>query len=441
LWLIFPIVLGEIRMSQTNAKPPVTLEIDALSYGPYGIGRLSGKAVMISQTAPGDTVEARIVESKERYDIGELIRVLAPSAMRQTPPCPYVGACGGCSWQHLAYDAQLKAKQQSVVDALRRIGKLGDFELRPIIPSAVDYHYRRRIRLQRGASGNLGFYGAASHHVIEIDSCLIADDRLNAVLSALRSWARGLATGIEYVEIVAGDSPEEIVAVARAVEQLMSRDEALCAKLIGSVHGLIIAGIGWRKTWGKTTISVKVNDDLCLSLDADVFTQVNSRGNRRILAALFATGDFRADDCVLELYCGAGNFTLAIAQQSKAIVAVEGQRSSIANGKLNAQKNGIENIRWICSAVPKAVRELKRRGQHFAKIVLDPPRAGAKGIESDLGALGASQIFYISCDPTTLARDVAGLAKHGYTLRMVQPIDFFPQTFHVETLAVMERQR
>ena len=431
-------------MSHSNAKAPVTLEIDALSYGAYGIGRLSGKAVMISQTAPGDTVEARIVESKERYDIGELIRVLAPSAARQKPPCPYVGACGGCSWQHVVYNAQLKAKQQSVVDALRRIGKLGDFELRPIIPSVVDHHYRRRIRLQVGANGTLGFYGAASHHVIEIDSCLIADDRLNAVLSALRSWARGLATGIEYVEIVAGDSPEEIVALARAVEQFVPSDEAMCANLIGapeSVHGLIIEGIGWRKTWGKTTISVKVNDDLCLSLDADVFTQVNSQGNRSILGELLATGDFRADDCVLELYCGAGNFTLAIAQRSKEIVAVEGQRSSIANGKLNAQKNGIGNIRWICSAVPKAVRELKRRGQHFAKIVLDPPRAGAKGIESDLGALGASQIFYISCDPTTLARDVAGLAKHGYAIQMVQPIDFFPQTFHVETLAVMERQR
>ena len=430
-------------MTETNAKAPVTLEIDALSYGPYGIGRLSGKTVMIPHVAPGDTVEARIVECKERYDIGELIRVLTPSPTRQTPPCPYVGACGGCSWQHLFYQAQLRAKQQSVFDALRRIGKLGDFELRPIIPSAVDNHYRRRIRLQVGANGTLGFYGAASHPIVEIDSCLIADDRLNRVLSALRSWARGLATGIEYVEIVAGDAPEEIVAVARAVDHFTSSDEAVCSNLIGArerINGLIIEGVGWRKSWGKTTISANVNGDLSLALDADVFTQVNSQGNRRLLAELLAAGDFRADDCVLELYCGAGNFTLAIAQRSKEIVAVEGRRSSIANGKLNAQKHGIDNIRWICSAVPNTVKELKARGKRFAKIILDPPRAGAKGIESDLAALGASHVFYVSCNPTTLARDLAGLAKHGYRLRMVQPFDFFPQTFHVETLAIMERQ-
>ena len=126
-------------MTQTNAKSTATLEIDALSYGPYGIGRLDGKAVMVPYTAPGDTVEVRITEEKERYAVGEATRVLAPSLLRQTPPCPYVGACGGCSWQHLRYDAQLKAKQQSVADALRRIGKLGDFELKPIIPSHKEY--------------------------------------------------------------------------------------------------------------------------------------------------------------------------------------------------------------------------------------------------------------------------------------------------------------
>src|SRR5262245_52527603 len=140
-------------MSQTNAKPAVTLEIDSLLYGPYGIGRIEGKALMIPHTAPGDTVEARIIEAKERYAIGEVIRLINSSPIRQNPPCPYVGTCGGCSWQHIQYQAQLRAKQQSVEDSLRRIGKLGGFEMRPIIPSPTEYHYRRRIRLQISASG------------------------------------------------------------------------------------------------------------------------------------------------------------------------------------------------------------------------------------------------------------------------------------------------
>ncbi len=430
-------------MTQTNAKSTATLEIDALSYGPYGIGRLDGKATMVPHTAPGDTVEVRITEEKERYDIGEAIRVLAPSRLRQAPPCPYVGACGGCSWQHLRYDAQLKAKQQSVVDALRRIGRLGDFELRPIIPSNDEFHYRRRIRLQVGGNRTLGFYGTASHQLVEIGSCLIANDRLNGALDSVRRWVRALATPLEYVEIVAGDEPEEIVVVARAIGPFAPNDEPACANLSGEgkqIRGLIVGGADWRRVWDKAAISVSLLADLSLSLDADVFTQVNAEGNRSILKALLAAGDFQSSDRVLELYCGGGNFTLPIAQRTKEIVAVEGYKASIANGKLNAQKNSIDNIRWICSAVPKAVAELKRKREQFTKIVLDPPRAGAKGLDADLAALRANQIFYISCNPTTLARDLAALTTHGYKLRMIQPIDLFPQTFHVEILAVIEQR-
>ncbi|TMA60640.1 MAG: 23S rRNA (uracil(1939)-C(5))-methyltransferase RlmD [Deltaproteobacteria bacterium] len=386
-------------MTQTNAKSTATLEIDALSYGPYGIGRLDGKAIMVPYTAPGDRVEVRITEEKERYDIGEAIRVLAPSLLRQAPPCPYVGACGGCSWQHLRYDAQLKAKQQSVVDALRRIGRLGDFELRPIIPSNDEFHYRRRIRLQVGGNRTLGFYGTASHQLVEIGSCLIANDRLNGALDSVRRWVRALATPLEYVEIVAGEEPEEIVVVARAIGPFAPNDEPACANLSGEskqIRGLIVGGADWRRVWDKAAISVSLLADLSLSLDADVFTQVNAEGNRSILKALLAAGDFQSSDRVLELYCGGGNFTLPIAQRTKEIVAVEGYKASIANGKLNAQKNSIDNIRWICSAVPKAVAELKRKREQFTKIVLDPPRAGAKGLEADLAALRANQIFYIS---------------------------------------------
>jgi len=186
-------------MTQTNAKSEVTLEIDALSYGPYGIGRLNGKAVMIPATAPGDTLVARILESKERYSIAEMIRLVSSSPQRQTPPCPYVGSCGGCSWQHLRYEAQLKAKQQSVADALQRIGKLDSFELRPIIASPCEYHYRRRIRLQCDGLKRLGFYRPSSHELVEIASCHIAAIEAERVLSAVRDWITQLATLIQYV--------------------------------------------------------------------------------------------------------------------------------------------------------------------------------------------------------------------------------------------------
>ncbi|HVO94346.1 MAG TPA: 23S rRNA (uracil(1939)-C(5))-methyltransferase RlmD, partial [Terriglobales bacterium] len=351
-------------MPQTNPKPTVKLDIDALSYGPYGIGRADGKVVMVLHTAPGDRIEAHIVEAKARYSLGEIVRIIAPSPLRKTPPCPYVGICGGCSWQHLDYDAQLAAKQKSVDDALRRIAKLEGFELRPIIASANEFHYRRRIRLQVSADHRLGFHATASHRLVEIEDCLIADDRLGKAIETLRRWARPLNTNIEHVEIVVGDRPDELVAAVSAADAFVPRDEAACANLVGAaVRGLVVADRNQRRTWGDPTITINVHGGLSLSVDADAFTQVNPEGNSRILGEILGTGQFQESDRVLELYCGAGNFTLPIARQSRDIIAVEGYRSAIANAKLNAQRNGVRNIHWISAPVPKAVTELKRRGE------------------------------------------------------------------------------
>jgi 23S rRNA (uracil1939-C5)-methyltransferase len=428
-------------MSQPNVKNQVMLEITGLSYGPYGIGRADGRVWMVPHTAPGDQIVARAVDEQERFSTGEIVQIISPSSARRTPPCPYVGRCGGCAWQHLNYPTQLQAKQQSVDDALRRIGKLSGYELRPIIPAADEFHYRRRIRLQVGAGNQLGFYGASTHELLKVDACAIAEEPLNRALETLRRWAGPLNTTLEHVEIVTGDEPEEIVVAARAAQEFIPRDEPPCRDLVednDGIAGLIVAGGDWRKVWGEPRITVNLGE-LVLRVDADVFTQVNARSNLRILEELLLTGDFQRDDQVLELFCGAGNFTLPMARHIESVVAVEGHRAAINNGKLNAQKNAIDNIRWICAPVPHAVAELKRKRERFGKIVLDPPRAGAKGLEKDLATLGAAKILYVSCNPTTLARDVAGLAKLGYKLGSVQPIDLFPQTFHVETLAVLER--
>jgi 23S rRNA (uracil1939-C5)-methyltransferase len=425
---------------QTNAKNEVTLEIDALSYGPYGIGRLNGKAVMIPDTAPGDTLVARIVESKERYSVAEVVRLVTLSPQRQTPPCPYVGSCGGCSWQHLRYDAQLKAKQQSVDDALQRIGKLNGFELRPIIPSPRAYRYRRRIRLQCNASKQLGFFRPSSHQLVEIASCDLAPIETERLLPAIRDWVARVATAIQYVEIVAGDEPNQTVIVAGAAGAFDRGDGTLCRVWLEEhpcITGMIMRGDGWRHAWGQTAVSVTPEDGVCLRTEGDVFTQINSDGNRLLLNKLLCAGQFGPGDRVLELYCGAGNFTLSIARRSREVIAVEASQASIENGKRSAELNGIDNIRWIRADVPTAVKRLKHRRERFTKIVLDPPRPGAPGIQAELAALGAQVILYVSCNPATLARDLSALAKTGYALQWVLPVDLFPHTFHVETLALM----
>ena len=429
-------------MKQPNAKTESTLEIQSLAYGPYGIGRINHRVIMVPATVPGDIIRVRVIDPKENYAVGENLRLLQSSPWRQTPPCPYVNNCGGCPWQQVRYEAQLKAKEQSVADALRRIGKLDGFELRPIIASPDEYHYRRRIRLQCDKTKRLGFFRAFSHDLVEIDGCLIADSALNNVLHPLRSWIRELDTAVEHVEILSGDDAGEIVAVGKASGEFMTRDDSACERFLNQatgINGLILHGDHWRRAWGQTTVSIRNDDGICLKVEGDVFMQVNAEGNRNLLKELLAAGGFKENDRLLELYSGAGNFTLSLAKRARNVVAVEGYRQSIDSGKRSAQFNGIQNIRWICAHVPAAVERLANARERFSKIILDPPRAGAKGIERDLASFNAKTILYVSCNPATLARDLAALARHGYKLTFVQPIDLFPHTFHVEALAVMIR--
>jgi 23S rRNA (uracil1939-C5)-methyltransferase len=429
-------------MAQTNAKNDFTLEIESLAYGPYGIGRMDHQVLMVPATVPGDKITARVTDWKGNYAVGEILQLLQPSPLRQPPPCLYINDCGGCPWQQVQYGAQLKAKEQSVADALRRIGKLEGFELRPIITSPHEYHYRRRIRLQCDKAKRMGFYRAFSHELVEIDRCLIADNRLNHVLPPLRSWLSGLDTAVEHVEIVSGDDPKEIVAVAKVAGEFIRRDDSACERLLhqaSGINGLILHGDNWRKAWGQTAVAMRSDDGICLKVEANVFTQVNAEGNQLLLKELLDAGGIEKNDQVLELYSGAGNFTLSIARQAQNVVAVESYRQSIESGKLSAHFNGIENIRWICAHVPVAVERLAKQRERFSKIILDPPRAGAKGIDRDLASFGAQKILYASCNPATLARDLAALARHRYKLRLVQPIDLFPHTFHVEIVALMIR--
>jgi 23S rRNA (uracil1939-C5)-methyltransferase len=425
-------------MSQPNAKQEVTLEIESLSYGPYGVARLDGQVVLIPGTAPGDKVAARIVETKSHYAIAEITQVIHPSRNRRLPPCPYVAECGGCPWQQVHYEAQLQGKQKSVEDALRRIGKLDGFELRPIISSPNEFGYRRRIRLQVGENKRLGFYRAESHQIAEIDTCLVAAKEAAACIPALRCWLSNLATPIETIEVATGDEPSETVIIDKSPASFLSSDEAVCAGLLERepyIRGLILLGREWRHTWGDTKISLNTGDDIRLVIEADVFTQVNADGNRSILTELLNTASFSSTDRVLELYCGGGNFTLSIAKRAGEVVAVEGHRPAIQSGKLSAQLNSVLNIRWVNAPVAAAVKRLASQREKFSNIVLDPPRAGAKGFESELASLGAGKILYVSCDPATFARDASALAKHGYKLAVVQPVDLFPQTFHVEVIA------
>jgi len=421
-------------------EPTEILKIDSLSYGPYGIGRRDREVVLVPLTAPGDEAEVHIVEKRGNYALGELSRLIKPSPQRQEPPCPYFGKCGGCPWQHIQYDAQLAAKQKSLEDALRRIGKLSGFELLPILRPPQEYHYRHRIRLHPDDQKRLGFHRSFSHELIEIDACLIAHSRVDRYLSYAREWIRALRTALRHIEIVAGEKDQKAVLVGHAKGKFFPEDDAMSSRFLernSDIQGLILAGRGWRRCWGQGKVPMTFEDGIRTEIDGDVFTQVNREANRQLIRELLQWGAFHKEDRVLELYSGAGNFTLPVARRCREVVAVEVDPRSVENGERNGQFNGLENIRWLRSDVSRAVTELRKKGEMFSQIVLDPPRSGAKRLEEDLASFEATKILYVSCNPPTLARDLAQLAKKGYRLARVLPVDLFPHTFHVEALAEM----
>jgi 23S rRNA (uracil1939-C5)-methyltransferase len=417
------------------------LKIDSLAYGPYGVGRVAGRVVFVPFTAPGDEGEVAIVEEKKGYAIGTLLSLSQPSQQRRTPPCPYLPRCGGCPWQHISYQEQLKAKEQLLREHLRRIGGLSDPPLLPIIPSPNEWRYRHRLRLRFDDEKRLGFYQARSHEVVEIATCLIAEEVVSTHLSLAREWLVSLRTTVRRVEIIAQGLAPRVILLGNAEGSFHAADEAVSTAFLRahpSVTGLVLFGRRWRHTWGDTRAVLDLGvDGLSVRVSQGGFTQVNPAGNQELIAVLLGLGEFRSEQRVLELYCGAGNFSLPIARRVRELVGIEQDRVSVADAVENAREQRLTNCRFLCASARQSVRDLAQRGENFDVVVLDPPRAGAAEVMVDLPRLRAQRILYVSCHPATLARDVRTLIGHGYRVHRVQPLDLFPHTYHVETVAVL----
>jgi 23S rRNA (uracil1939-C5)-methyltransferase len=421
------------------------LTIDRLSYGPAGIGRLDGKVVFVPGTVPGDTVEVVIEEDKKTYAVARLVSVQQPSAQRRQAPCPYIPRCGGCPWQHIHYAEQLRAKQALVEEHMRRIGGLTEPPVLPIIPSPQEWHYRHRIRLRTEPPARLGFYQARSHDLVEIESCRIAGETSPQQLQTARQWLAALRTVVRRLELLSGEArpgPEasRTVLVGNAEGPFQAADAAACRRFLNEhpeLGGLVLFGRGWRREWGEVGISLDLGvDNLSLSVSSGVFTQVNLAGNRTLIETVLRIGDFSPHDRVIELYCGAGNLSLPLASRVESLIGIEQDRVAVANARANAARLGFTTLRFVHAPVRQGIDTLLDSGQRADVLVLDPSRAGAADIIDRLPQLGARKIVYVSCDPTTLARDLRRLGQHRYQLATLQPIDLFPHTYHVETVAL-----
>ncbi len=385
--------------------------------------------------APGDRVRARIVEQHGNYARAVLLHRCAPGPAFRAPPCPWIDACGGCPWQHVDYATQLASKQSNVREALARIAGVTDAQLLPIIAAPNEWAYRHRIRLHAAPGGLLGYRRARSHDLVAVDHCLTAEPALSAALGPVRALLATLATALDDVEI-ASNGRGTVVVDATAHGPFRDEDAARIGDWLRTtpqIVGVAVRGrtLGSIRTFGATDFTIRTGDDAPpITQRSGSFTQVNPQANRALVRTVVDfVGGGRA---VLDLFCGAGNLSLPIARIATSVVGVDADAVGVADAAGSAAAAGIVYVRFEAGA---AARFRRRRGLAGADVVvLDPPRTGAIAVAQLLARLTPARIVYVSCEPSTLARDVRTLVGAGYRVHRVQPIDMFPQTEHVETV-------
>ncbi|MDO9556205.1 MAG: 23S rRNA (uracil(1939)-C(5))-methyltransferase RlmD [Coriobacteriia bacterium] len=425
------------------------LTIESLAYGGAGIARAEdGATIFVEGSCPGDVVRASITEDHGRFRKAVIDEILAPSSERVTPRCPYFGECGGCQWQHIDYGVQLQSKRRAVIDALGRIGRL-KIPVRETLGSKNSYGYRNKVELSAASTPQglvLGYSRAGSNHVLPIERCLLLPKRLERAPRSLTGALRYLSSqGDVAVERVAlrvsstgsvevdlwtapGPFPRHLAAKiitdavgARTVTRVLFKGE-LKTRNVTKVE--VLAGPGM---WEERL------DDHRYLVSAPSFFQVNSAAARRLQHTVTEVLAPDGTDQVIDLFAGVGTFTLPLAELAGNVIAVESSKHALADLRRNLEVNGL-----FAEIEPgDADRVLPGLG-HADLVVVDPPRAGlAESTIASLAATGARTIAYVSCDPTTLARDAARLVGYGYRPTEAIPIDLFPQTYHIETVLVL----
>ncbi len=427
----------------------IELTVDSLAFGGNGVGRHHGKAVFIPLTAPGDRIRCRIIRDKGRYAEAEMEDLLTPAPVRRMPPCPVFGTCGGCQWQHLPYPEQCRWKERIFSELLRRQAGITAPPLLPAAPATEEWHYRSRVQFkcrQTESGFVMGFYRRGSHFVIDVPHCPITDSRLNEALSCFRLWlpASPSPSRIPQVDLATGE-----VGPVRAVVHFLGGDPGpLISYLRPRAEE---AGIALFLQQGRkdTLIAVGGVPDLVISVDSPPlllaygpggFAQVNLSQNRTLVQAVVEAAALTGCERVLDLYCGMGNFSLPLARRAREVFGVEEYAAAIDQARANARRNGIDNVTFQASAAEGAAERLGG-GRPFDLVVLDPPRTGAFRVVKELLQAPPRRILYVSCDPPTLARDLKPLVNAGYDLLWTRPFDLFPQTYHIESLSLLQRRR
>ena len=447
----------------------LTLRIERLSSDGSGVAHSAdGEAVFVPGTAPGDEARVRIVKDCGRYAFGILDELLTPSPDRVPVDCPVAGPCGGCSLRHLDYAAELRAKQESVLDAFRRIGGL-EVPVLDILPSPEVDRYRNKVQFPVGVDKNgapcIGFYAGRTHRIVPCPDCKLQPGVLNEIGNALCAFfaqqgirpydeqsGKGL---VRHIFLRRGAHSGQIMVCLVCTRAKLPHAEQLCTALreqfpaistillnVNAKNTNVILGSENHILYGPGYIE----DTLCgvpVRLGPLSFYQVNTLAAERLYGVAAQYAQLTPDDTLLDLYCGMGTIGLSMADQCRELIGVEIVPEAIESAKANAARMGeavAAKSRFFCADAGQAATQLAAEGLHPDIVMLDPPRKGCD--EATLSAvvrMAPRRAVYVSCNPATAARDAAWLEKNGYHAEKVQPVDLFPRTKHVECVITLSK--
>jgi 23S rRNA (uracil1939-C5)-methyltransferase len=429
----------------------LTLDVESLAYGGKGIARRNGYVVFVSGALPGDRVRAEVTKAKRGYAEAKTLEIVRESPDRVPDRCDHGGEpCPGAPWQGLEYSEQLRHKQTQVEDSLTRLGGLEGFDLEPIEPAAEQWRYRNKLEYSFGERDGevvLGFHPRGRwDEVVDAEDCLLASERNNQERNELRSWAR--AEGLPAYDPRSGEGVLRnlVVREGRRTGQLQTRLVTSRAEIPRPPVDLhtIVDGPG-STTDGETGAlgAEYLTEELCglrFRISPRAFFQTNTEMAERLYGIAAETAALTGGERLFDLFCGIGTLGLTLAGRASEVWGIEVVPEAVDDAKRNADLNGIENARFRVGDARKEIRPLLEEAGRPDVVVVDPPRAGlSKKIVRRLIECEASRIVYVSCNPTTLAPNAAQLTEAGYRLRRVRPVDMFPQTPHIECVALLER--
>ncbi|MDL2324441.1 23S rRNA (uracil(1939)-C(5))-methyltransferase RlmD [Ruminococcaceae bacterium OttesenSCG-928-A16] len=443
----------------------IPLAIHGLSSDGNAVGRFEGKAIFVPGGAVGDMLQVTIVKNAKTHAFGRIHQVVTPGPGRQKADCPIAGVCGGCSFRHLTYKAELAAKQTFVEDALQRIGKL-EVPVLEILPSPQQDRYRNKAQYpvaEENGAFVYGFYAGRSHRIVPCADCLLQPTLLNQIAARTAGLLQQLGctayneatrTGlIRHIYLRQGGHSGQVLLCLVATGQSLPQNEVFVDTMVAEfpaiksivlnhnpVHTNVILGKHSKVLFGNGTIK----DALCdvpLRLGVHSFSQVNTAGAEHLFATAQNFAALTGGETLLDLYCGAGVIGLSMAARCKQLIGVEIVPEAVENAKHSAAQMGLQNTRFLCEDAGTAATRLAAEGTRPDVIVVDPPRKGCD--EQTLAAMVAmapARIVMVSCNPATMARDLAILTQSGYVVKQVQPVDMFPRTKHVECVVLMYRK-